>query len=92
VGPDLTFDNDRDAFVAKVKADGTGFDYGGYIGGFGFDAGVGIALDTDHNAYVVGFTDSSEASFPVLVGPDLTCNGIRDAFVANVKADGTGLD
>ena len=34
VGPDLTYNGgDYDAFVAKVKADGTGLVYAGYIGG-----------------------------------------------------------
>jgi uncharacterized repeat protein (TIGR01451 family) len=81
-----------DAFVAKVKADGTGLDYAGYIGGSGDDRGNGIALDVLGNAYVTGETNSSAATFPAVVGPDLTYNGGVDAFVAKVKADGTGLD
>ena len=66
--------------------------YAGYIGGFGADKGFGIAVDTSGNAYVTGLTTSVGASFPVTVGPDLTYNGSNDAFVAKVKADGTGLD
>jgi hypothetical protein len=93
VGPDLTFNGGYDAFVAKVKASGTGLDYCGYIGGSDEDYGEGIAVDGAGAAYVVGSTDSSEAEgFPVVVGPDLTFNGNWDAFVARVKADGTGLD
>jgi hypothetical protein len=95
VGPDLTYNggpSTRDAFVVKVRADGTGFSYAGYIGGDGIDAGMGIAVDKAGNAYVVGETDSTEASFPVTVSPDLTYNGGEyDAFVAEVRADGTGL-
>src|SRR5439155_287511 len=81
-----------DAFVARVKADGTGLDYAGYIGGSGTDAGNGIAVDTSGNAYVTGYTTSTQTTFPVTVGPDLTHNGATDAFVAKVTADGTGLD
>src|SRR3954454_16903830 len=33
VGPDLTFGGGSDGFIAKVKADGTGLVYAGYIGG-----------------------------------------------------------
>ena len=92
-GPDLTYNlGERDAFVAKVKADGTGLAYAGYIGGVGWDYGYGIAVDSAGNAYVTGMTNSTEETFPVIDGPDLTDNGYYDdAFVAKVKADGTGL-
>ncbi len=96
VGPDLTFnddDDEPDAFVAKVRADGTGLDYCGYIGGTDEDSGWGIAVDGAGNAYVVGTTYSSPGEgFPVAVGPDLTFNGLKDAFVARVRADGRWLD
>jgi hypothetical protein len=94
VGPDLYYNGptyNSDAFVAKIKADGTGLVYCGYIGGSGDDSGNGIAVDGDGNAYVAGVTSSREATFPVAVGPDLTYNDDYDAFVAKVKADGTGL-
>jgi hypothetical protein len=92
VGPDLTHNGNTDAFVAKVKADGTALDYCGYIGGSGNDYGWGIAVDGVSNAYIGGVTNSTETTFPVTVGPDMTHNGNYDAFVAQVKADGTGLD
>jgi hypothetical protein len=94
VGPDSMFNGgDSDAFIAKVKADGTGLVYAGYIGGSGADLGKGVAVDSDGNAYVTGTTSSTEASFPVRVGPDLTFNGgDTDAFVVKVNACGTDLD
>src|SRR6185369_14480266 len=93
VGPDLTY-NDAgifDAFVAKVNAGGTALVYCGYIGGSTIDFGTGIAVDSGGNAYVTGTTRSTEASFPVTVGPDLTSNGSNDVFVAKVNAGGTAL-
>ena len=88
VGPDLTFNGGVfDAFVAKVNPGGTALVYAGYIGGaggVGNENGLGIAVDGAGNAYVTGFTRSTEASFPVTVGPDLTFNGGGDAFVAKV--------
>ncbi|MBI3799874.1 MAG: SBBP repeat-containing protein [Deltaproteobacteria bacterium] len=88
VGPDLTFNNggssDSDAFVAKVRADGTGLVYAGCIGGSGLDGGNGIAVDSRGDAYVTGGAISTETTFPVTVGPDLTFNGNEDAFVAKV--------
>jgi hypothetical protein len=91
VGPDLKSNGGLDAFVAKVKADGTGLDYCGYIGGSGQDYGYGVALDSSGNAYVTGSTSSTESTFPVKIGPDLTHNGGLDAFVAKVNAAGTAL-
>jgi hypothetical protein len=92
VGPDLTFNGDRDAFVAKVDASGTHLDYAGYIGGRGSDSGFGIAVDGSGNAYVTGDTRSGQKTFPATVGPDVTFNGDADAFVAKVDASGTHLD
>jgi hypothetical protein len=91
VGPDLTHNGDNDAFVAKVKADGSGLIYCGYIGGAAYDAGSDIAIDDSGNAYINGSVTSTEATFPILIGPDLRYNGGQDAFVAKVRADGTAL-
>jgi uncharacterized protein (TIGR03437 family) len=93
VGPDLTFNgNTGDAFVAKVNAAGTALVYCGYIGGSGVDDGGDIAVDRLGAAYVVGTTGSTETSFPVAGGPDLSYNGeISDAFVAKVNASGSAL-
>ena len=91
MGPDLTFNGAADAFVAKVNAAGTALSYAGYIGGSGYDHGEGIAVDSSGNAHVIGTTSSSEATFPVSVGPDLTYNFGGDAFVAKLNPTGTGL-
>jgi hypothetical protein len=91
VGPDLTYNGGaEDAFVAKLSAAGA-LSYAGYIGGAGQDLARGVAVDSAGNAYVTGQTPSSQASFPVTVGPDLTHNGDVDAFVAKVNAAGTAL-
>lgn len=90
-GPDLSYSGSCDAFVAKVNASGTALDYCGYIGGDNSEWGYAIAVDGSGNAYITGYTDSSESTFPVTVGPDLTSGG-NDAFVAKINATGTGLD
>ncbi len=93
VGPDLSHNAGAvDAFVAKVKPDGTGLVYCGYIGGSNADYATAIAVDGSGNAYVTGYTMGTVGDgFPVLVGPDLTPNGNYDAFVAKVNASGASL-
>jgi hypothetical protein len=90
-GPDRSFNGSVDAFVAKVNAAGTALIYAGFIGGTGDDRGKAIAVDGDGNAYIAGDTTSTQISFPVTIGPDLTQNGATDAFVAKVNASGTSL-
>ena len=86
-----------DAFVARVAANGTALEYAGYIGGIGTDRGMGIAVDSLTRAYITGETDSSSASFPNgfgfagLTSFDFSINGVFDAFVARVAADGQSL-
>lgn len=89
VGPDLTFNGggqgNYDAFVAKVAADGSRLVYAGYVGGSTADYATGIAVDGAGNVYITGLTQSNQASFPVIGGPDLTYNGGGyDAFVAKL--------
>ncbi len=91
VGPDLSGNGGQDAFVAKVSANGASLLFAGLIGGADEDGAAGIAVDSSNYVYVVGYTKSTEATFPVTVGPDLTHNGGDDAFVACVHGNGVGL-
>jgi hypothetical protein len=83
-GPDLTWNGDYDAFVAKVNSTGSALLYCGYIGGPADEYGYGIAVDTAGSVYVAGYTASAEPDFPVYIGPDLTQNGYDDAWVAKI--------
>lgn len=51
-----------DAFVTKLNPTGTGLLYSTYLGGSAFDIGNAIAVDGSGNAYVAGFTYST--NFP----------------------------
>lgn len=53
-----------DAFVAKMSADGKTLVYCTYLGGRGDDRAFGIAVDAAGNAYVTGWTTSTD--FPTL--------------------------
>jgi hypothetical protein len=90
VGPDVTFNGASDAFITKVRPNAT-FAYSGYVGGVGDESGAGVAVDGGGRAYVTGNTTSSQATFPIAGGPDVTYNGSGDAFVSEVAASGAGL-
>jgi hypothetical protein len=93
IGPQLTYGGgNHDGFVAKVDSTGTGLVYCSYIGGTGDEDNVrGTAPDSLGNLYITGHADSTEASFPVTVGPDLTWNGDQDGYVGKINASGTAF-
>jgi hypothetical protein len=78
-----------DAFVAELRPDGTAFVYSTYLGGHGDDQGIGIAVNASGRALVTGSTAS--ADFPTKDALQATLAGAADAFVAELKAGGTGL-
>ncbi|MCB9869872.1 MAG: SBBP repeat-containing protein [Planctomycetes bacterium] len=91
-GPDLTANGGYDSFVARVPVSGAGLTTCGFIGGAGGDHAFDIDLDASGAIYVTGYTDSTESTFPVKVGPDTTFNGgSADAFVVKLTPSGTAL-
>lgn len=88
-GPDQTHGGAWDAWVVKVRADGAGFVYAGYLGGDGEELGFGMGVDAAGAAYFTGISDSNEDTLEPVVGPDLTFNGGSiDALAAKVAPDG----
>jgi RHS repeat-associated protein len=73
-----------DAFVAKIKPDGTGLAYWTFLGSSGFDIGTGLALGNTDEVYVTGYTTST--TFPMTAGSFNTTyqGGAHDAFVAKL--------
>ncbi len=78
-----------EGFVVKVAADGKSLVYASYIGGSLEDRGTAIAVDSDGNAYIAGYTYSSDFPASVRFGPH--SDGTSDAFMAKVTADGKSL-
>jgi hypothetical protein len=80
----------EDAFVAKLTPDANSFVYRSYLGGSNDDWGYGIAADASGNAYVTGYTFSTD--FP-LAAPIETANAnFRwDAFLTVVNPTGQAL-
>jgi hypothetical protein len=84
-----SFGGNTDAFVSKLDPSGSTLLYSSYLGGSDVDYGNAIALDPSGNAYVTGYTEST--NFPT-VNPIQSGNkGNGDAFVAEVSRNGTYL-
>ncbi len=83
------------AFVTKLDSAGSALVFSTYLGGhasFAGDGGSGIAVDAHENAYVTGFTDSSD--FPTKDAFQKTLEGglgSRNAFVTKFDATGRAL-
>jgi hypothetical protein len=78
-----------DAFVTKLNPTGSGLVYSTYLGGSGWDGASGIAIDAAGDAFVTGWTWST--NFPT-VNPTQSRNaGNADAFVAELNSAGNGL-
>ncbi len=73
-----------DVFVAKVNAAGSALVYSTYLGGAGDDYGQGIALDGSGNAYVTGYTNST--NFPTHLPLQPGNAGGYDAFVLSISS------
>ena len=79
-----------DSFVAKFSPTGALL-YSTYLGGTGDEEAYGLAVDSQGNAYITGYTTS--ADFPVTTGAiGGTLTGPSDAFVAKLNPAGTVLD
>jgi hypothetical protein len=79
----------NDAFVSKLNAAGSALVYSTYLGGSGgSDVAYAVAVDSGGNAYVSGFTSSS--NFPT-VAPLQAVAGSGDAFISKLNAAGSAL-
>ncbi len=85
----------RDAFVTKFNANG-GIVFSTYLGGDptltgGRDdeAGYGIAVDSQFNIYVAGFTGSP--NFPTVNAYQANLGGVIDGFITKINAEGSEL-
>jgi hypothetical protein len=83
----------NDAFVAKLNPAGSALVYSTYLGGTGDDEGKAIAVDSAGNAYVTGFTEST--NFPTANAVQGTFGGGQgeggDAFVTKFNAAGSAV-
>jgi len=85
-----------DAFVTKLNYPGTALVYSTLLGGALTDSPAGIAVDSAGNAYITGYTESS--NFPTANAVQAsytggTCGGkpCPDAFIAEVNPEGSAV-
>ena len=80
----------RDIFVTKFRQSDNTLLYSTFLGGSESETGRGIAVDAQGNAYVTGYTDSSD--FPVINAYQAVYGGgDADAFVSKLGPDGFTL-
>ena len=87
-----------DAFLAKIRTNGSSLAYSRFVGGSGSEGSMAVVLDPSGNAYVAGGTGSSDfptvnpiqADFRGGVAPDppYSLLGPGDAFVAQFDTGG----
>jgi hypothetical protein len=82
-----------DVFMSKLNPDGSALVYSTYLGGARGDVAFSAAVDTSGNAYITGYTGSS--NFPTTPGAFQTTFGgggpDGDAFVSELNAAGSAL-
>ncbi len=85
-----TLHGDDDAFVTELNPNGSALVYSTYLGGGFDDYGQSIAVDSGGNAYVTGYTESTD--FP-LMHPFQSQNhsGVYTSFVSKLKSGGSAL-
>jgi hypothetical protein len=77
---------DYGAFVARLHADFSRWDYADFLGGNGNTEATAVALDSSGNAYVTGWTQAS--NYPIWGGAYSYARGSGDCFVTELSSGG----
>jgi Beta-propeller repeat len=78
-----------DVFIAKLDPTGVTLIYSTYVGGSGDEGGLGIAVSATGEAYLTGFTTST--NFPTHNALQAAHAGDSDQFILKMNATGSAL-
>ncbi|MHA1975262.1 MAG: hypothetical protein ACW98F_09060 [Candidatus Hodarchaeales archaeon] len=85
-----TINLNKDNFISKLSPNGSSLLYSTFIGGSSSEEVFDIALDTENNYIISGWTASLD--FPVTPDAyDTSLLGLADAFLLKLSADGSSL-
>jgi len=81
----------HDGYLTVLDSTGSKLIYSTFLGGNGNDGGQKVTVDDLGNAFITGFTGSSD--FPITAGAFQTAygGGINDVFVSEINPFGSGL-
>jgi HYDIN/CFA65/VesB-like, Ig-like domain/Beta-propeller repeat len=94
-----TNNGQSDAFVAEFNPSGPTLVYSTLLGGAGVEQAAGIAVDSSGDAFITGFTNSSnfptfspiQAVLGITGGSSCGTSACSDAFVSELNPTATGL-
>jgi len=78
-----------DVFISRINSLGSGLVYSSYLGGNGYDRAYGIVVDSSGNAYLTGYTSST--NFPTASPIQATLAGGDDVFITKINYYGNAL-
>lgn len=84
---DSSLGGSGDAFIAKFGVSGSTLDYSTYYGGSNGDYANDITVDSSGNAYITGYTLSTD--FPLQNYVDNSLKGTYSAFIAELSSTGS---
>jgi len=90
VNPKQSFSGgNSDVFVAKLNSTGSALTYSTYLGGSQNDSATSVAINSAGNAFVTGYSESS--NFPTASPRQASLQGSRDAIVFELGTTGNTL-
>jgi hypothetical protein len=87
-----TQDSGVNGFIVKLDVSGSSLVYADFIGGsnsYNYDNPMAVALDSNNNAYITGYTQSSD--FPMVNAFQPTMTDNPSGFISKVSPDGSTL-
>jgi len=79
-----------DSFLVKIAASGTSASYATYLGGGGFDDCYQVAVNGNGEAYLTGFTSSTNFPTAFAYQPN-SAGGSSDAYLSKFSVSGASL-